>query len=156
MFGIAAERQFLLSSMEEWKSELKSCGQEFDINRGIFLGDSFSPLPFVLCMVPLSFVLRRSNAGYVWGGRESTINHLLLMVNDLKLYGKSYKQIDSLLQTDNPYMYSTDIGFQFGIKKCGMLVLKSGKIAKKEGIKLPEGLVIKEIDNSEYMYLGIL
>ena len=52
MFDIAANvRQLLLSSMEKWKSELKSCGQtlgEFDINRGIFQGDSFPPLLFVL------------------------------------------------------------------------------------------------------------
>ena len=70
MFGIAANvKQFLLSSMEGWKTELTSCGQTIggvDINMGIFQGDSLSPLLFVLCMVPLSFVLiTRSNAGYV-------------------------------------------------------------------------------------------
>ena len=59
MFSIAANtRQFLLSSMEEWKTDITSCGQtlgEVDINRGIFQRDSL----FVLCMVPLSFLLRR-------------------------------------------------------------------------------------------------
>ena len=71
MFGIAANvRQFLLSSMEGWKTELTSCGQTLggvEFNKGIFQGDGLSPLRFVLCMVPLSFVLIRSNAGYVWG-----------------------------------------------------------------------------------------
>ena len=91
-------RQFLLSSMEEWKTEVTSCGQtlgEVDINKVIFQGDSLLPSFFVLFMVPLSFVLRRSNAGYVWGGRESKIhvNHLLFM-DDLKLFGKAQEQID--------------------------------------------------------------
>ena len=38
-----------------------------------------SPLLFVLCMVPLSFVLRRSRAGYEWAGHDCKINHLLFM-----------------------------------------------------------------------------
>ena len=71
MFGIAVNvRQFLLSSMKKWKTKLTSCGRHLgvvNIKRGIFQGDSLSPLLFVLCMVPLSLVLRRSKAGYEWG-----------------------------------------------------------------------------------------
>ena len=79
------------------------------------------------------------------GGRESKINHLLFM-DDLKLFGKSYEQIDTLVQT--VHTFSTDIGMEFGIKKCGMLVLKGGKIAKMEGIVLPcKWPVMKEIDD---------
>ena len=119
----------------------------------IFQGDSLSPLLFVLCMVPLSFVLKRSNDGYEWFGSGSKINHLLFM-DDLKLFGKSYDQIDSLVKT--VHTFSTDIGMEFGIKKCGMVVLKRGKNAKMEGIVLPDGQVMKEIDASGYKYLGIL
>ena len=75
MFGIAVNvRQFLLSSMKKWKIKLTSYGQQLgvvNINRGIFHGDSPSPLLFVLCMVPVSLVLRRSRAGYEWGGAVS-------------------------------------------------------------------------------------
>ena len=82
MSGIAVNvRQFLLSSMKKWKNELTSCGQQLgvdNINRGIFQGDSLSPLLFVLCMVPVSLVLRRPRAGYEWGGgREFKIKRLL-------------------------------------------------------------------------------
>ena len=35
---------------------------EVDIRRGIFLGDSLSPLLFVLCMVPLTWLLRKAKA----------------------------------------------------------------------------------------------
>ena len=54
------------------------------------------------------------------------------------------------------HTFSTDIGMESGIKKCGVLVLKRGKIVKMEGIVLPDGEVMKEIDNSGYTYSGIL
>ena len=75
-------------------------------------------------------------------------------MDDLKLFGKSYEQIDFLVQT--VHTFGKDIGMEFGIKKCGMLVLKRGKIAKMEGIVLPDGQVMREIDNNGYKYLGIL
>ena len=90
----------------------------------------------MLCVVPLLFLLRRSNASYVWGGRELKINHLLFM-DDLKLFGKSYEQTDSLVQT--VHKLSMDIKMEFGIEKCGMLVPKRDKIAKMEGILLSVG-----------------
>ena len=37
-----------------------------------------------------------------------------------------------------------------------MLVLKRGKISEIEGIVLPDGQVVKEIDDNGYKYLGIL
>ena len=67
-------------------------------------------------------------------------------MDDPKLLGKSYEEIDSLMHTT--HTFSTDIGMEFGIKKCGMLVRKRGKIAKMEGIVLPDGQVMKEIDIS--------
>ena len=32
---------------------------------------------------------------------------------------------------------------EFGIKKCGMLVMKKGKIVESDGIQLPDGKTIK-------------
>ena len=45
---------------------------------------------------------------------------------------------------------------QFGLKKCGVLVLKRGKAVKQNGIALPNGQMMKEIDESGYKYLGIV
>ena len=45
---------------------------------------------------------------------------------------------------------------EFGITKCGALVLKRGKIVKTEGVVLPDGQVMKEIEDRGYRYLGIL
>ena len=41
------------------------------------------------------------------------------------------------------YAFSTGNGMKFGIKKCGILTIKRGKIVKSEGIKLPGGEVMK-------------
>ena len=45
---------------------------------------------------------------------------------------------------------------EFGIKKCGILTMKRGKIVKSEGIKLPDGEVMKQVGQEGYTYLGII
>ena len=138
MFGIAENvRNLLENSMEQWKSLLTSNGEdlgEVDVKIGIFQGDSLSPLLFVLCMVPLSLIRRKVNAYYEWGKKEYKLNHLLY-VDDLKLFAKSEEQIDTLVRT--VHIFSTDIGMEFGMKKCGILTKKRGKVVKCDGIKLP-------------------
>ena len=54
------------------------------------------------------------------------------------------------------YVFNTDIGIEFGIKKCGILTMKRGKIVKSEGIKLPDGEGMKQIEQEGYTYLGII
>ena len=65
---------------------------------------------FVTCMIPLSLLLRKVKASYEWGRKEFKLNHVLFM-DDLKLFGKSEDQIDSLIQT--VFMFSEDIGTEF-------------------------------------------
>ena len=46
---------------------------------------------------------------------------------------------------------------EFGIEKCTMLVMEKGKIVKSVGMELPDGKVIKSLQEGEsYKYLGIL
>ena len=54
------------------------------------------------------------------------------------------------------HIFSTDIGMEFGIKKCGVLILKRGKITRSEGIELPNGDKLKEVGEEGYTYLGIV
>ena len=157
MLGIADNvRSFLERSMKKWKLLLTSNGLdlcEVDINRGIFQGDRLSPLIFVICMIPLSLLLRKVKAYYEWGRKEFKLNHLLFMEN-LLLFGKNDDQIDSLVQT--VFTFSEDIGMEFGLKKCGVVILKKGKLVRFDGIHLPNQEIMKEVDENGYTYLGIL
>ena len=46
-------------------------------------------------------------------------------MDDPKLFGKSDGQIDSLVQT--VFAFSEDIGMEFGLMKCGVVILKKGE-----------------------------
>ena len=158
LFGVAENiKSLLVNSMEKWKIMLCSRSSELGeavIKRGIFQGDSLSPLVFVLALISLSLILRREKAAYEFSERKEKINHLLFM-DDLKLYSRSGKGLDSLVQTVR--VFSEDIGTEFGIEKCGTLVMEKGKIVKSVGIELPDGKVIKSLQEGEsYKYLGIL
>lgn len=47
------------------------------------------------------------------------------------MLGKDYKQIDAVVQT--VHFFSSDIKMEFCIKKCGLLILRRGKVDKKDG-----------------------
>ena len=99
-------------------------------------------------------ILRKANATYEFSESKEKINYLLFM-DDLKLYSRSEKGLDSLVQTVR--VFSEDIGMEFGIEKCAMLVMEKGKIVKSVGIELPGDKVIKSLQEGEsYKYLGIL
>ena len=65
------------------------------------------------------------------------------------------KGLDSLVQVVR--VFSEDIGMEFGLEKCAMLVMEKEKIVKSVGIELPDGKVTKSLQEDEsYKYLGIL
>ena len=102
----------------------------------------------------MSFILRRVKAGYEVGKEEVSINHLLYM-DDLRLFGKNERDLDILVNTAR--VFSNDICMAFGASKCGVLVMKRGKMCKCKGIEIPSGELIKEIDTEGgYKYLGVL
>ena len=111
---------------------------EIEIKRGIFQGDSLSPLVIVLALIPLILILRKTKAAYEFSKSKEKINHLLFM-DDLKLYSRSEKGLDSLVQTLR--VFSEEIGMEFGIGKCTKLVIEKGKIVKLVGIELPDQVV---------------
>ena len=63
---------------EIWETELTSCNEslgKIDIRRGIFQGDSFSLLLFVVVIIPLLIILNETDVGYVTS-RNQKLNHL--------------------------------------------------------------------------------
>ena len=87
------------------------------------------------------------------GKEEYKLNQILFM-NDLKLYAKSEEQVNTLAKA--VHVFSTGVGMDFGIKKCGIITMKRGKIVKSEGMKLPHGEVMKQVGWEGSTYLGII
>ena len=93
--------ELLENSKKDWKTNLFSGGSSLgavNINRGIFQGDSLSPLLFVITLIPLTLALPKLKQGYSFGNGKPGLNHLLFM-DDLQLYGSSESDIDSLMRT---------------------------------------------------------
>ena len=75
-------------------------------------------------------------------------------MDNLKLFAKNKYQIDNLVNTGR--IFSEDIKMEFGLPKCGVLIMKRGRIVKNEGISMSDGKMMKNIEEGGYKYLGIL
>ena len=76
-------------------------------------------------------------------------------MDDIKLFAKSEKELETLINAVR--IYSHDTGMEFGIEKCAMLVMKSGKRHMTDGMELPNHDRIRTLgENETYKYLGIL
>ena len=76
-------------------------------------------------------------------------------MDDIKLFAKTEKELETLIQAVR--IYSQDIGMEFGIEKCAMLIMKCGKRHMTEGIELLNQEKIRTLGEKEtYTYLGIL
>ena len=106
-------------------------------------------------MISLTILLRKEKFGYRFTKDTSCniLNHLLFMY-DLKLYGRNEEELERLVEI--VHIYSKDVGMEFGLDKCGMLVIRKGVKVRSVGIELPDGEVIKELDEKRYKNLGIL
>ena len=91
--------------------------------------------------------------GYQLKKGGSRINNLMLMA-DIKLFGSGTKEIDTLVQTVR--ITSGDISMEFGIEKCAHVNIQRGKVTRSEGIQLPDGNNIRDIDETGYKCLGII
>ena len=120
--------------MSCWSTQLEmycdgqiKTSESIPINRGIFQGDSFSPLLFCLSLNPLSFLLNREE-GYHPGPPKhrspTPLTHLLYM-DDIELLAKGESNLkDQILLVES---FSNDIGMTFGLTNVTFLHLKRGK-----------------------------
>ena len=143
--------------MNTWRLGLTAGGRsivETKIQRSIFQGDALSPLLFIIAMIPLNHILRKCTAGYKRSRSQEKINHPMYM-DDIKLFAKNEKELETLIHAVR--IYSQDIGMEFGMEKCAMLVMKSGKRHMTDGMELPNHVRIRTpVENETYKYLGIL
>ena len=127
-------KNFIEQTMKTWRVELTAGGRsiaETKIQRDIFQGDKLSPLLFIIAMMPLNHKLRKCTAGYKLSRSQEKTNHLMYM-DDIKLFAKNERELETLIHAVR--IYSQDIGMEFGIEKCAMLVMKSGKRRMTDGI----------------------
>ena len=75
-------------------------------------------------------------------------------MDDLKLFAKNVDQIDSLVNTVR--IFSEDIKMEFGLSKCGVLIMKRGKVVESDGLCMPDGAMMRNIEEGRYKYHGIL
>lgn len=154
---------FLEHIMTTWRTRMKIPVQRateiisdiLPIRRGIFQGDTLSPLWFVLSINPLSSLLNSTNFGFgVKNGNKvgAVINHLLFM-DDLKLYAANETQLEQLLRIVESF--TNDIMMKLGLDKCRTLKVKRGKLHHGQ-YKLESGQQIDSMTDADiYKYLGV-
>ena len=89
--------------------------QPIQIRRGIFQGDSLSPLLFCIALIPLTNELNRADCGYQVHGTERKISDLLYM-DDLKLLGRNENDLKNEIKIVQ--IISKYININFGLKMC--------------------------------------
>ena len=115
-----------------------------NIKRGIFQGESLSPLLFCISLVPLSLELNSSGYGYKI--RAERITHLFYM-DDLKLHAKDDSELEELLRIVKGF--NDDIGMEFGLSKCAKATFKRGKLENSDHVWLDEETVIKDLEQEK-------
>ncbi|CAK1579245.1 unnamed protein product [Parnassius mnemosyne] len=154
--------EFLKFIMPRWKTTLylnshpnTIITREISIKKGIYQGDSLSPLWFCLALNPLSHILNIQGTGYhlKHGNTDTSITHLIYM-DDIKLYTKTYKEMDKLINVTAEF--SRDINMKFGLDKCRTLHIIKGKIHTGDyAIDDNENQIITAMEpNDVYKYLG--
>ena len=75
-----------------------------------------------------------------------------MYMDDIKLFAISEKELETLIHAVK--IYSQDIGMEFGIEKCAMLVMKSDKRNLTDGLELPNQDKIRTLEENEtYKFL---
>ena len=109
---------------------------------------SISPLLFVIAMMPLNHIIRKCT-GYKLNKSQKKIN-LLMFISDKKIFAKNEKKLETLIQTVR--IYSQDIGMEYFLEKCAMLIKKSVKRHITEGVELPNQVIRTRGEKKTYKW----
>ena len=150
--------RFIQQSMLQWNMIMmlmheKGCLKtgKISVRRGIFQGDSLSPLLFCMALIPLSKSINDARLGYEL--EKEQISHLFYM-DDLKIFSKDHKSMQMCVSIVEKF--SRDIGMEFGTEKCATIEMKKGKVTRGGDIALLDGIGIQSLKTQEfYKYLGM-
>ena len=146
---------------ERWKTEISlqsksgvSVADFIEYLTGILQGDCLSLVLFVLCVNPLSHLLKETK-GYMTGDpSQRNLSTHLLFVDDLKTFAKN--ETLALKQLDIITTFTNDIGMQFGADKCAYLNVERGQRIQLNKKIVMNGLELSELeDGDSYKYLGM-
>ena len=90
---------FVEKTMKTWRVELTAGRRslaETNVQRGIFQGNSLSPLLFLIAIMPLNNILRKCTAGYKLSRSQEKINHLMYK-DSIKVFAKNQKELENLI-----------------------------------------------------------
>ena len=91
-------------------------------------------------MIPLTQILRKVEPGYTLKNGEKFEPPFLWIT--LRCLQKSEHKVNGMASTVQ--ILNIDIGIQ----KCGVPVMKRGRVVPSEGVKVPEGERIKEVEEN--------
>jgi hypothetical protein len=127
--------------------------EDIEIKYGIFQGDSFSPKLFCISLFALTEKLNKLNTGYEEHTIKIKVSHLLYM-DALKMIGKPVAQLQKQMQIVRNFR--DDAHTEFGLDKCGKIVLKKGKSVNSQNLILDINREIQQIERGKInKYLGI-
>lgn len=152
--------RFCQSVMTTWRTSLilrteneVITSEYISIKRGIYQGDSLSPLLFCMSLFPLSSMLNKSRCGYMVKNTDVRVNHLIYM-DDIKIFGQRREDMEEMIGIVK--RFSDDICMEFGLEKCATASFKKGKISTSANITVENNCSIKTLEPGEaYKYLGI-
>ena len=84
---------------------------------------------------------------------QEKINHLMY-IYVITLFAKNENELETLIQAVR--IYSQDIGMEFSIEKCTMLVIKSRKWHMIKGMELSNQEKLERLEKRKHKYLGIV
>ena len=88
-------------------------------------------ISIIIIIIIIIHILRKFTAGYKLSRSQEKINHLMCM-DGIKLFAKNEKEQETLIHT-----VKIDIGMEFSIEKCALLVMKNRKRHLNNRIELP-------------------
>ena len=122
------------------------------VNRGILQGDSFCVTLFIMSVNPLAWYIRSTEGYNITCHRNEKITHSLY-IDNLKTYHKS-RNIAAVMSTTIKSMF-TDIGFEWGLKKCAAVEVNRGKLTEGGNLTVSKEESIQIMSKDDhYKFLG--